>query len=217
MQHLIQQRTRRCIDVQRRDPAPQRQRHKRVTALGDAPPQPPSLATEDDHQAAAVVRRRVVERARRGDRAVAPAAGAPRASTKSARSRARAIRRCSTAGPGAADRGRDLCRAAFADRTPLTPTHSAVRQIAPRFWGSWISSSATISGREREQLSARHIRVAAGKLDADTLMLARATHAFDLLGRRDPRPPSGEPGLAPAPRSRRPHRRWRRVVRATPP
>ena len=78
MQHLIQQRTRRGIDVQRRDPAPQRQRHKRVAALGDAPPQPPSLAAEDDHHAAAVVRRRVVERARRGDRAVAPAAGAPR-------------------------------------------------------------------------------------------------------------------------------------------
>ena len=157
MQHLVQQRPRRGVDVQRGDLAAQRQRDERVAALRDAPPQPPSLGAEDDdhdrRSSPASCSR--APPARRPRRSSSSRRAAPRA-RKSARLRARAIRRCSTA-PAEARQTAGVTSAARRSQitTPLAPTHSAVRQIAPRFWGSWISSSATISGSGRASSSAR--------------------------------------------------------------
>ena len=64
--------------------------------------------------------------------------------------RTRAIRRCSTA-PAEALATAGVTAAARRSQStrPVTPAHSALRAIAPRFCGSCSSSSATMNGSER--------------------------------------------------------------------
>ncbi len=68
--------------------------------------------------------------------------------------RTRATGRCSTA-PAEALHTAGVTSAARRSgiTTPAAPAHSAVRQIEPRFWGSWTWSSATSSGCEPDRSS----------------------------------------------------------------
>ena len=116
-------------------------------------PSAPSTSTTPPRQSTRRTRPR-----RAGGGAVAPAARPPSRRRGSRRCCARArSRRCSTA-PADALQTAGVTSAARRSgiTTPSRPRTSAVRQIAPRFCGSWTSSSATSSGRRaREQLAAR--------------------------------------------------------------
>ena len=169
----------------------QRQRDQLVAGPGHARAQAAALAAEHEHDPGAAVVGRVV-----GDRRVlagglgagpvAPAARRSRpAPRKSARLRTRATRRCSTrSGRGLADRRRDLGRAALGDRPRrCSPAHSAVRQIEPRFCGSWTWSSATTQRlRTGQQLLRR--RRTGSRRPARTPPGARRSRS----GARSPRP-----------------------------
>ena len=64
--------------------------------------------------------------------------------------RTRATRRCSTAPADALTTAGVTAAARRSQMTrPVTPAHSALRAIAPRFWGSCSSSSATMNGIAR--------------------------------------------------------------------
>ena len=126
---------------------------------------PLALGAEDEHAPARGSRAQVGHGALGGGRAVAPAAGVlgggeevgdvAHAGDRQVLDGAR--RRL-------ADRRRDLGRrGARGSRRRRRPTHSAVRQIAPRFCGSWTSSSATMSGAgAREQRGRVRVRVRVG-------------------------------------------------------
>ncbi len=187
MQDSVQQRGGGGADVQRVEVSAQREPHELVAARGHARvagPSPPRRARGPPRRSSP-----------------APGSGPPRAPRRprSTRSRPSARHRGSRRGCARARRAATPARpptpctrtasprprAARGSRRRSPRRPSAVRQIAPRFCGSWTSSSATISGSgPREQVGGVHVRVAVG-LRADALVLLAVGAVGDVGGRHD--------------------------------
>ena len=163
--------------------------HELVAGRPHARAQAPALGAQHDHDAAAVVRLRVGASARRPRRrrprrrarlAVAQEVGeVSHAGDRQVLDRARPRR-----GRRPASRAR---RPRSGITTPVAPAHSAVRQIAPRFCGSWTWSSATTSASSGSSSSAG-VGVGVGlHLGHEALVVGRAAEPLELLGARPAR------------------------------
>ena len=201
LQDLVQQHRRRGGDVERRDAAAQRQGDELVAGARDARAQ----TRAPPHRGRGRRRRR--SRARRSGRRRGPPRrrrtssppGGPRA-RKSARLRTRATARCSTAPAEAfATAGVTAAARRSGRTTPSAPAHSAVRQIAPTFWGSWTSSRATSQGSGPGQ-QRRGVGVRVGRDErAQALVGVGAGPLGQLVGADDLDVEPGQPRLARRP------------------